>query len=379
MIEASFQSPPAEWSAPRTLPSWFIIGTLVVLAAQAVTVWVHGGNWTYLLRVGPETPLRARIELELGDVGQPSPVLHDGQIYYVIARDPLGRHGVPGLLSDEPQYRYRRILYPVLAGGVGLFDPRVTLWGLILWAAIGAGLVTVAMVDLCQTWRLPRWTALLALANPGLLLSAFVLSPDALALGLALAGMALWVRDRHTPAIVLLALAALTRETYILISVGLAAWSCHEKQTRAALAGAVLPLVPVLAWSIWLAHALPAGSIAARNFTLPFTGIVKALPVWFTPAAGTNAGDIVLGLLGLGLLAGSIILIFLCRNRLLVWHLALWIALGLAASFYVWGRANNALRVLAPLWVFAALSLGVYLSHRRTLQQPDPSNSVRLQ
>ena len=118
---------------------------------------------------------------------------HDGQFSYLIAVDPLGRGPAPDLF-DHGAYRYRRILLPALGGGFGLFDGEAALAGLIVWSAVGMGLATAAIADLGASFGTRPWVVAGVLANPGVWLSVQLLTPDVLALGLALTGVALWRR-----------------------------------------------------------------------------------------------------------------------------------------------------------------------------------------
>ena len=83
-------------SRPRVWLAWFCLGALQVLALQALVVWVHGeGNWAWLLQVGAEKPLKHQIQAELGPVSHMQPLGHDGEMFYVIARDPLASEPKP--------------------------------------------------------------------------------------------------------------------------------------------------------------------------------------------------------------------------------------------------------------------------------------------
>ena len=96
-----------------------------MLVAQAVYVNTTGGNWAYLIRVGEQANLRPHITAELGEIKATDELGHGGQMCSVIARDPWDRRGTSELIRHiDPQYRYRRIVYPLLSGGFGLL-PQV--------------------------------------------------------------------------------------------------------------------------------------------------------------------------------------------------------------------------------------------------------------
>ncbi len=164
---------------------WFLAGFGTILSFQTFFVQHYGGDWTLLVRVGSGKP-HERIEQELGPVASVDDQGHDGQINYLIARDPFDCHETHEAVgpSSNPPYRYRRILYPLLAGGFGSFSPWTAFWGLVLWLAAGGGLIAAASAYLCQEWKLPGMALAFVLLSPGTYLSAQVLTNDVLATGL---------------------------------------------------------------------------------------------------------------------------------------------------------------------------------------------------
>jgi hypothetical protein len=353
-------SPPG--SSTKSLWGWFIIAAAIVSSIQAIGVWGHGGGkWSWLLHVSPSHPLRPRIESELGPVAVEHG--HDGQFFYAIARDPLGRRGTPELLrQDYPWYRYRRILYPLLAGGFGFFGPKATLYGLVVWSWIGSAFMGAAIADLCCQWRLDRWTLVLSLFNLGVFESAGLLTSDVLAIGLALTGLTLWIRRCELTSIIFLALAALTRETFLLFawSIALVAW--QESGRGRALAVAILPALPVLAWSAMTWMLLPETASAIHNLSFPLQGIVASAPGWWT--SQDSIGQTAAAAFGIGMITAALALAPICRNTYLSWGMLIWALLGMLSSQWVWMFPVNAIRAMAPLWTFLVLTIGMLRSDR---------------
>src|SRR6516164_9261760 len=71
---------------------WCLVSCGLVLAFQTFFVRQHGGDWAVLIRVGADKPHRAHIEEELGPIVCLDSLGHDGQINYLIARDPFCRY-----------------------------------------------------------------------------------------------------------------------------------------------------------------------------------------------------------------------------------------------------------------------------------------------
>lgn len=340
---------------------WFSSGVFVVLVSQITYLSYQDANWAYLIRVGSESTLRPLIVSELGSV-KPTDVLgHDGQMCYAIARDPWDASGTSKLIRHvDPQYRYRRILYPLLSGGLGTFAPRTTLWGLIVWLWVGAGLSAVAVADVAFQHRLSGGFAVANLANPGLLLSAVALTPDALALGFALASVALYLRGRHWGAITLIALATLTKETHVVFAGGMAVDAWLRKQRLKPIAYIAVPLASFAAWSLWCWFHVAHGTSPLHNFTLPGAGIVGAIYQWQT--ADTTLQDrmldFALGGLGVGLTGLAAWTALRSSNRVVSICGELWAIISLTTSISVWGEPTNLIRVAAPLWPLVLLNWG---------------------
>ncbi|MGH8928875.1 MAG: hypothetical protein ACRDWH_11025, partial [Acidimicrobiia bacterium] len=216
----------------------FVIGLAVAFALQSIQALAFGGDWTGLLGVGTGTELASFIENDLGPVYEWADVGHDGQISYAIARDLSGQI-VPPLL-DHPGYRYRRILYPAASGLGGLLPPMPTLVGLIVLAAVGLAMSSVGVMIMARRLGLTRWTWLVVALLPGTWLSAQLLTTDSLALGLSLLGLAWWLDEKRVAGGVLLALAPLSKETYVLVGLVLAVWELGSNRRRAAQLGLIV-------------------------------------------------------------------------------------------------------------------------------------------
>jgi hypothetical protein len=334
---------------------WFLAGVGLVLSFQACFISRYGWDWRVLVRVGATKPHRGLIESELGPMTCVDAPGHDGQVNYLVARDPFNRRGTDLILSetDRPPYRFRRILYPLLAGGFGLFGPHATVCGLLFWMAVGGGLIVASVAGLCADWRLPGIVIPLALLNPGLYLSAQVLTNDVLAMGLALSGVLLWSRRSERAAAVVLAAAVLVRETSILVSLALALADFRGRGGRATLSLVLVSALPFVCWALWVQITVPGGN-GEDNLGLPFVGVVRSLWLWVDPAR------VAFGVVTLLLLAAGALIAWKADDRFLRLSCVLWIALAVVLSQAVWEHPGNMVRAISPLWVFVALGYGTW-------------------
>jgi hypothetical protein len=344
---------------------WFLAGVCLVLTFQAFFISRHAWDWRVLVRVGATKPHRGVIESELGPMTCLDAPGHDGQVNYLVARDPFNRHGTDLILSqtDRPPYRFRRILYPLLAGGFGLLGPHATVCGLLFWMAFGGGLIVASVAVLCSEWQLPRIVIPLALLNPGIYLSAQVLTNDVLAMGLALSGVLLWSRRLERTAAVVLAVAVLVRETSILVSLALALADLRSRGVRASLTLVFISALPFVCWSLWVRITVPGGN-GEDNLGLPFVGIYRSLSLWNDPPR------VAFGFVTLVLLAVGALIAWKTDEPFLRLSCVLWIAMAVVLSEAVWEHPGNLIRAISPLWVFAALGYGTW---KKKFTRPIPA------
>jgi hypothetical protein len=338
----------SDGASPRVvrgpLAAWFLAGCGLVLATQGVHLAEHDFSPTILLQVGAPSPARARLERELGPVTLAAGQGHDGKYFYLVARNPWFWAADPELLEglQDPAYRYGRPLYPLLAGLGGVLSPRATLAGLVAVQVLAGGLFAAALVLLARQNGLPALAVLLGLGTPCLYSSAVSLTSDLLALTLSLFGVLLWQRGRLGWCVVLFAASVLAKEYYALTPLALAASSFRERP-RAALAVAVLPLVPLALWRLAVASVLGLGH-GGGNFAWPGEGILDVAASWANPAAGLLAVLVVVVSLGAVARPG---------RPLPRWQCLAWGVLGLCTSHLVWFDPADILRVISPAWWYS--------------------------
>lgn len=199
---------------------------------------------------------------------------YDGQFIYYLARD--GWAALPHL--DNPPYRLQRILFPALCRLLSGGSPAAVAW---LMVGINATAI-IATTALATAWLvrqgLSRWYGLIYPLFVGTFMSYSRDLTEPLAYGLAFAGALCWLDERRATGIVLLALAALARETTVLYAVGLGIAELTRRRWLRLLALA-LAVVPLLAWQLYLRTVigtLPVASVQGVS-RLPGVGIFALL------------------------------------------------------------------------------------------------------
>jgi hypothetical protein len=317
----------------------------------------YGGNWTALFSTAPDWPRPAFLASEKlytlpGSLG------YDGQMYHFIAHDPLMRRGAASAM-DDPALRYRRILVPALAWALALGrDSAIhTAYFAVILGFAFLGVYWLARVMLIQG-RHPAW-GLLFLLMPATLVSMDRMTVD-VALAALTAGFVLYSGSRWR-VLPILACAALTRETGMLLTVGYGVFLLSRRRfADAALAAA--SALPAIFWYAYVSGHAPraaATTTPADVATLiPLAGWIErvAHPVFYAlphfQALAAVELDYV-ALAGVVLLLGQAAWLAWARR----WNAraaAIYVfaaAIALIGSQSVWQDAFSYGRVVTPLMV----------------------------
>jgi hypothetical protein len=216
-----------------------------------------GGKLSGLFYIGtaqprpPEPP--ERVFVYPGSTG------YDGQIYRVVARDPLLTEGHWKLIYGA-RYWYRRILIPGAAAALGGGSPAAMDFWFVAVTDLLLAFGGVCFVRLAAGLCRPGLAALLYCAVPAVIASTDRMVLDGVVFALAMAAW-LFYRERRWGALMAtLVLLPLVRETGILIAPGVAlAYAVRGSFRRAA--GAVLTVAPALAWWHYVAQRTPPSAM----------------------------------------------------------------------------------------------------------------------
>ncbi|MEQ6901140.1 hypothetical protein [Nocardioides sp. YIM 152588] len=319
---------------------------------------------------------------------------YDGQAYYRLARSPLTEAVSDlGITFRRPAYWQARIGYPatawVLSGGGRGGAVPVALLAVNLAAVAVIALLAAALAR--DAGRSPWWGAVPALW-PGYLVGVGQDLSEPLAGALLLAALLALRRDRPLPATVLLLLAALTRETTLVVAlavlavgmtraVGEAAGGAERLRARIGAAPAwwvgAVPLAGYAAWRTWVrarwADQLPDPP-ADNNLGPP----LRALAHYLGRAAGDLAGGGTGEVGNLVLLVPTLVVVALLAGILVrvdgpaYERLALAGYLALLLCLPVWDRGQAYLR-----WGCEPVLLGWLLLVARRVPPGGPSGPAR--
>lgn len=311
-----------------------IICTLSVAlpAALVLSLIVRAGDVSILSYFGSELPSSDFIRANYPGARFPDPIGHDGSAFYVVSRafPDLDRAAAN---LDDPAYRIRRILVPIVLHPFAGRAYTVALLVLTL-VAIAAGALCLSI--LLQRAGFPWWLGISLGLSPGVLFATRFGLPDVIALALMLVALVV-IERRPWLGVFALTAAALTRETSLVAAAAL--FLAVPKARRYVL----IPVAITVAWILWVDH-----SFANAQHPL----IVFPFSDWFSHGAGAATFAIIL-------FAGSLAGAWTLRRRATVLALVMAgeaVLLALLASLSFFG--GNFMRVV-PLSVTGMLTLAI--------------------
>lgn len=228
---------------------------------------------------------------------------YDGQFVYYIARDP----SQAALYLDVPAYRFQRILLPALAMP---FADDLLPWALLVinLAALFTG--TLLLENLLKQHHINPWYALAYGLALGTLGAARLSLSEPLAYALVLGAVTVIQRQRWREGALLLALAALAKETTLIFAAG---YSLYWLAQRAWLKSALFSAAALLPFGLWQgvlysklgAFGVGSGGAQATSFELvPFMGLARIVTTDLPPETSLGTR------LSVGLVLGVLLLPF---------------------------------------------------------------------
>ena len=363
------------------LPRSLRVGLIALCAA--FLIWAlavfgkYGGNPTGLARIGDQMTLSPRL------AGQELVRLkgkrgNDGQQFLALALDPLQLELGTSAAVDNPIYRGKRVLYPLLSYLSGLGQPGLIVWspGLINVICIGASAAMVARWAELEK-RSAQW-GLAVLALPSYWITLSLNTADLLATSMMLSAALAWKQQRFAVTWGSLSAALLSRETALLAWVATGITALWERRWRLLPALALVPL-PLWLFTAGLRARFPAvvdGSLAKLHFTWPFGGILRKLAQLLglatLPGVSLTGAERVFDALCFGLWLSTLSLLAVAcwrgwGGRWLRWACGLYLLPALCTSTQILARFPDYTRVWIDL---SGLGLLALLSGRSGWIQP---------
>ena len=211
---------------------------------------------------------------------------YDGQFFYYMTYDPfLSRFKDDPwkykLMIDAPPYRYSRIGFSLLTKLFSLDRPRLypktMIWLILLSHFLGA----FFLVRIIQFYKQNPFWAFLYILIPGFQLSLNRALPESIAAVCLLGGLYFYLKEKPLATASFFALSFLTRETGVLLALGIIFFELFRKKNlrNALLIG--LSFIPLIFWRFFITLRLFGDYrwktlfSSTNDFRFPFSGFVK--------------------------------------------------------------------------------------------------------
>lgn len=292
---------------------------------------------------------------------------HDGKYFLVQAWDPLYLSGDHAGYLDDPIYRARRMLFPLVVGAAGLLPDDLVPWSLGLSQIAILAFGSLGAARLAREVGVSPWAGLGFAFNPGLYFEIQIGGSGILALATATWATLALQRGREGQASLWLMLSVLTREVMLVYAAGVALQRLLTRR-RVPLRLLAPCIGGLIVWDVYLRVRLDPGSVVSsyRIVTWPLTGIVEAARGW---SANSDADVMLVAVVILGLVSFALLLPSSWRHPAAGGAVG-FLVLSVFLSHLVWGHGFDIARGVAP--VFTALPI-LGLAHRQAQRQVAPA------
>ena len=256
-------------------------GVLAVLAALVALIPVLrpvGWDLTALPRVDDNTGMGTAARARDPGFHTVTTGAYDGQFYWGIAVDPIATGDVHQAF-DTASYRYGHPLLGWLGWLLSAGQARAAPAALLGVGLASLMLAAIAASLLDRTLGGRGWAGLFVAVNPGLLYAAVHDLAEPLSAALLLGGFLAYARGRRVLAAVCFGLLVLSKEQFVLVPLGTAAWEVLRRRGRI-LDSALLAagLLPAVGW--WIYARLQLGAwftTGGGAIGTPFSGWKRAI------------------------------------------------------------------------------------------------------
>lgn len=331
----------------RTRLAVAILATGLAALYTVVSLSAYDWNPSIFLAVGEDAPPASYVSDVLRDDVdmRPGPG-HDGQYFFVTASDPLLTEPEIHLeASDRPTYRSQRVLFPLVASGFGSLEGWAVAWGLLVLSVLTFGIGSYATALVAEGMGGSAWWGMAFGLNLGVMSELLVGGGGHFALALGMGAVAAVQRSHFGWSVVLLGLAALSREATLVFAAGVAVWLWSEGRKRLAVLHLAVPAILVGLWAVYVRVRLgsASGVNEVEEFGLPFRGLVEAARLWPSDSLNLVAGVVVVVLL-------TMFVIRMIRQPWLVGWAALgFVPVAILFSRQVWFSYFDITRAVSPV------------------------------
>nr|WP_190554216.1 hypothetical protein [Trichocoleus sp. FACHB-591] len=253
------------------------MATLVVMAiAFRLYSYTFAGNITGFFHIGNVLPLSPYLQGQ--DVLVNPSGGYDGQMFLSLALDPFLQADGTIQALDNPPYRYRRILYPLLGYFLGFGNSQFIPYALVAINCFSIISIVFFIGLTIHHYKssISIYQSLFALTVPGVWIVLSLSTADLLNNLFLVVAIYFYRSFRPVYTTTLLAAACLTRETTLLIWLAFIATSFYEQKWQQ-LKHLFWAWIPLGIWSLYVAKRLPPQptDLKIEGFDFFLAGILK--------------------------------------------------------------------------------------------------------
>jgi len=355
LLDAPGAATPVGGATTSSVRRVVLLGLLLNIGLVAFCDAAYGGGAEWFVKFGEDGAYTPYARTVLGDdLLVPLEDGHDGQGYWLQARDPLLVDGDRlAATFDRPAYRAQRMLYPTLAAPFRLLGEDAVLWGLVVVNLVAVGFGTLWATRLALATGAPERAGLAFALNPLIAISLVMDFADALALA-ALVGVALAVHRRRWGWAVAAGVGAVLAKdvTGAALAALVLLWPVAGA-VRRRWAIVVVPALAASGWAVYVRWRLGWPARDIEEFTpVPLWGYVDAYRRGWSRHG--NWGDAVFS--AFLLLTAAVVILRWWRRRNVEMTMALPFALLVPfLTATVTDLAINSFRVIAPALTFLVI------------------------
>ena len=234
------------------------------------------GNITGFFRIGEEFPKSPYLDTTKALIF-PEQVGMDGQMFLSIAFDPFLRNPDTIQALDVPDFRYRRILYPLLGYILGLGKVTLIPYAMVAInciSIIAIILYTKAYFKLIET---PAWQSILVLCIPSVWIILYFSTAGLLSSALLVSSLYYYRTQKVLLSAFLIGLACFARETILIVVLSFCCASLLQRKWKEFLLF-LASSIPWLCWNFYITSQSKLQKdvdVFDANFSSPFKGITN--------------------------------------------------------------------------------------------------------
>ena len=234
------------------------------------------GNITGFFRIGAEFPKSPYLDTTKALIF-PEQVGMDGQMFLTIGFDPFLRNPNTIQALDIPDFRYRRILYPLLGYILGLGKVSLIPYAMVVINCISTIAIILYTKAYLKFIEAPAWQSILVLCIPSVWIILYFSTAGLLSSALLVSSLYYYRTRKFFLSVFLIGLACFARETILIVVLSFCCASLLQRKWKEFILY-LTSSIPWLCWNFYIttqAKLQKDVDVFDANFSSPFKGVTN--------------------------------------------------------------------------------------------------------